>query len=124
MAKRSGSAGRSGKKALSKDEIISTLTAAGGNRWQKGGRDRIYFDTRNALVGLETSRYKTGNISSATFKGKAISNSEARRLIVAALDTKMYYDVATGVIHYGKSGNAKFDELLEGYVKKIRKKIS
>jgi len=42
-------------------------------------------------LGLELTRYKSGNISSAKFNGKTISNSEARRIE----GTKCYVDVAT-----------------------------
>ena len=123
MAKSGGSAGRSGKKALSQDEIISTLTSAGGKRWQKGGHDRIYFDARAALSDLSTDRYKTGNISSATFKGQAISNSEARRLITEALETKLYYDLKTNVIMNTQVSYGAFEKPLKDYISKLYKLI-
>lgn len=54
---------------------------------QHSGKLIIYRE----YLGLELTRYKSGNISSAKFNGETISNSEARRLE----GTKCYVDVAT-----------------------------
>ncbi|WP_296822822.1 hypothetical protein [uncultured Megasphaera sp.] len=51
--------------------------------------DRLYIKLE--YLGLELTRYKSGNISSAKFNGETISNSEARRIE----GTKCYVDVAT-----------------------------
>jgi hypothetical protein len=109
---------------MEKQEIIKTLEAKNGNRWTKYGKDRIYFDARNALSGLETDRYNTGNISSATLNGESISNSEAKRLITAALDVKIYYDIDTDKFNWNNSGNEKFDAMSRQYVEELRKSIS
>ena len=76
------------------DDEIKTLTDSGFNRWTKklpNGKvmDRLYI--KPEYLGLELTRYKSGNISSATFNGETISNSEARRIE----GTKCYVDVAT-----------------------------
>ena len=76
------------------DDEIKTLTDMGFNRWTKklsNGKvmDRLYINPE--YLGLELTRYKSGNISSAKFNGEAISNSEARRIE----GTKCYVDVAT-----------------------------
>lgn len=76
------------------DDEIKTLTDRGFNRWTKklsNGKviDRLYIDPE--YLGLELTRYKSGNISSAKFNGETISNSEARRIE----GTKCYVDVAT-----------------------------
>lgn len=76
------------------DDEIKTLTDRGFNRWTKklpNGKviDRLYIDPE--YLGLELTRYKSGNISSATFNGETISNSEARRIE----GTKCYVDVVT-----------------------------
>lgn len=73
---------------------IKMLTDRGFNRWTKkspNGKvmDRLYIDPE--YLGLELTRYKSGNISSATFNGETISNSEARRIE----GTKCYVDIAT-----------------------------
>jgi len=73
-------------------QVIDKLIAAGGNRWQKSGMDRIYF--KASQLGLDYSCYKTGNISSATFNGERISNSEANRMYSA----KTYYNVMTNTV--------------------------
>ncbi|MDY2905488.1 MAG: hypothetical protein SOU02_11205 [Caecibacter massiliensis] len=54
---------------------------------QHSGKLIIYRE----YLGLELTRYKSGNISSAKFNGETISNSEARRIE----GTKCYVDVAT-----------------------------
>ena len=82
------------EKAGFTDDEIKTLTDRGFNRWTKklsNGKvmDRLYIKPK--YLGLELTRYKSGNISSATFNGERISNSEARRIE----GTKCYVDVAT-----------------------------
>lgn len=76
------------------DDEIKTLTDRGFNRWTKklpNGKvmDRLYI--KPEYLGLELTRYKSGNISSAKFNGETISNSEARRIE----GTKCYVDVTT-----------------------------
>jgi hypothetical protein len=75
-------------------QMIDTLIAKGGKRWQKNGMDRIYFNASD--LGLECTRYNTGNISSATFNGERISNSWARELSAAVT----YVNVITGAIGF------------------------
>ena len=76
------------------DDEIKTLTDRGFTRWTKklpNGKviDRLYINPE--YLGLELTRYKSGNISSAKFNGETISSSEARRIE----GTKCYVDVAT-----------------------------
>lgn len=73
-------------------ETIKKLVAAGGNRWQKGTFDRIYFNA--SALGLRCEYYNSGNISGAWFNGEMCSNSCGRRLKAA----KTFVDVATGEI--------------------------
>lgn len=85
---------QSKEKAGFTDDEINTLTDRGFKRWTKklpNGKvmDRLYI--KPEYLGLELTRYKSGNISSATFNGETISNSEARRIE----GTKCYVDVAT-----------------------------
>lgn len=82
------------EKAGFTDDEIKSLTDRGFNRWTKklsNGKvmDRLYI--KPEYLGLELTRYKSGNISSAKFNGETISNSEARRIE----GTKCYVDVAT-----------------------------
>jgi len=101
---------------MEKSEIIKTLIEkANGNRWTKNGKDRIYFDPRNALSGLKTSRYNTGNISGATLNGELISNSKAKKLLSAAFETKLWYDLGDGKFHWYDVSNSDFAKLFETY---------
>lgn len=85
---------QSKEKAGFTDDEINTLTDRGFKRWTKklsNGKvmDRLYI--KPEYLGLELTRYKSGNISSAKFNGETISNSEAKRIE----GTKCYVDVAT-----------------------------
>ena len=73
-------------------EILKEL----GNEWQKGEKRRIYFNSLGMFYGIETGRYNSGNISSATLNGERISNSEAKRILGRLLDCKVWYDVTDG----------------------------
>ena len=79
-----------------KQQKIEKLLAI-GNRWQKYGKDRIYFPTKSLLklLNVELDFYKTGNISDASMDGEHISNSEGRRILDALNDAKIYYDIKT-----------------------------
>lgn len=73
------------------------MEAIGGRRWQKNGKDRVYFDASlwAAWIGLEISRYGSGNISYAALNGEKISNGKAAQL----LNMKVYWDAADRQIH-------------------------
>lgn len=76
--------------------VVGRLVAAGGKEWRsESGAHRIYFNDLAGLYGLETSRYKTGNISSASLRGSGISNSQARKIESAFFGAKVWYDVGT-----------------------------
>ena len=67
-------------KSMKKDlmDRIPELESMGFSRWQKNGMDRMYINA--STLGLTCRYYKTGNISSAEFNGKMISNCQARRI--------------------------------------------
>ena len=69
-----------------------------GKEWIKEDMHRIYINNLEKIYGLETTSYKTGNISSATLNGEKISNSRARQLSCDLSCAKIYYDVKTGKI--------------------------
>lgn len=75
------------------EKDINKLMAAGGKRWTKYNKDRIYINT--TTLGLDASYYKTGNVCNATWQGESISNADARRL----LGSKVYVDCADGSVH-------------------------
>ena len=74
------------------NEKINELTAIGFSRWTKNGMDRLYINA--SKLGLTCCYYNTGNISSAEFNGRSISNSEARRMKAA----KTYIDLVKNQI--------------------------
>lgn len=75
------------------EKDIAKLLEAGGKRWSKYGKDRIYIDVET--LGLEVSYYNTGNVSNAAWQGEGISNADGRRL----LGSKVYVDCADGSLH-------------------------
>lgn len=74
-------------------EQIERYQSLGFKRWTKAGFDRLYVNA--SQLGLECDYYNTGNIRNATFKGKSISNCEARRM----KEAKSYIDIKTGKAH-------------------------
>lgn len=76
---------------------VDALVAIGGRRWQKNGMDRVYINDWADFAGLETSHYKTGNVSGATFIGHRIANGRAGG-IASAID-KVWFDTADGQLH-------------------------
>lgn len=89
------------------EKDINKLMAAGGKRWTKYNKDRIYFDAET--LGLDASYYKTGNVSNATWQGESISNADARRL----LGSKVYVDVADGTLHVSTDYYNSCDESMQ-----------
>ena len=83
-------------------DVIEKLIRMGADRWTKYGKDRLYFNTREFLnnIGLYFEEYKSGNISSATFKGEEISNSRCRKLI--GYFNNMWYNIIDKKLEYKK----------------------
>ncbi|MGW9371218.1 hypothetical protein ACWGVR_14545 [Streptomyces xanthophaeus] len=103
-----------------------TLVAIGGNRWQRNGMDRVYFNNPAQLAGLETSHYKSGNISGATWQGQPTSNSQAYKL-ASSID-KLWYDTADGKFHcrfgFGESHEASPSEVFHAAIAGIRSAVA
>ncbi|MET8571847.1 helix-turn-helix domain-containing protein [Streptomyces sp. NPDC004783] len=87
------------KKPAPKPVVFTTenMVAIGGNRWQKNGMDRVYFNDWAEFAGLEISRYRTGNISSASLGGRGIANGRAGALLGKI--EKLWFDASTGRLH-------------------------
>lgn len=85
-------------------DIIATITDAGGHEWKEHGKHRIYLDVETAyeLAGGSISFYKTGNVAVATLPAYeeehgSLSN---RRAYVQSV----YYDMEDGNFHV-RGGN-------------------
>jgi hypothetical protein len=76
---------------------IENMVAIGGSRWTKAGHDRVYINNWAALAGLWTDHYKSGNISSASYQGDHISNSDAYK--IGGCIEKLWFDAADGKLH-------------------------
>lgn len=105
---------------------IDTMTAIGGSRWTKNGHDRVYVNDWASLAGIETSRYNTGNICSATYQGETISNSQAYKLL-GSID-KVWFDAADGKLHcrygYSESRVASPEHVWQAVVSGVRAAIA
>ena len=73
------------------------MIALGGRRWQKNGMDRIYLNDWAEFAGLDVSYYKSGNISSAGYRGEGISNAQARHILASIRN--VWFDLADGELH-------------------------
>lgn len=117
---------RAARKAAKVVFSIDTLTAIGGSRWTKAGKDRVYINNWAAFAGIDVDHYKSGNISGATYQGDGISNSQAYKLL-GSID-KVWFDAEDGKLHclygYGESRVATRQELWEAVVSGIRGAIA
>lgn len=107
---------------MTEGEVRSTLEKHGGKYWEKGNYRRVYFNGEDILekAGLKVKYYNTGNISSATFRGNAISNSEARRMF-QTFSGKFFYDFADGKFYSKTSeGFDRYKEYWDEYAKELR----
>lgn len=100
---------------------VDKLIEMGATRWQKGDKDRLYFNSAgDKIVGLETDAYKTGNIRSATLNGEKISNGEATRIF--EVYSKGYIDLKTGDVYL--SGRSEYRKrFMQALNSKYRRKI-
>lgn len=71
------------------------LVAVGGKAWtsKDGTKHRVYFNALDRWYGLQYTTYNTGNVASATLDGQHLSNSDARRILVATQCGKLWYDL-------------------------------
>ncbi|PZM88387.1 MAG: hypothetical protein DIU79_16965 [Actinobacteria bacterium] len=88
-------------------EMVERLEAIGGNRWQKGAMDRVYFNDLARWYGLEVTRYNTGNVSSARLHGERISNSHAREILGDLAWAKVWFDANDGRF-YGRNLDERY----------------
>lgn len=96
-------------------EMITKLEAKGFKRWQKGAYDRLYINA--GALGLVCTFYKTGNISSAVFGDREISNCEARRMRAA----KTFVDVKTGRLY---SDNRNCEEAAQAILNEVTDEVT
>jgi hypothetical protein len=88
---------------------VEQLEAVGGKKWEKAGMSRVYFNDLDEWYGLETSRYNTGNISSARLDGEHISNNQAKKIMYRLSQAKVYFDLADGKFHGRDISQSDFD---------------
>lgn len=89
------------------------IESKGGRLWEKGQYRRIYFNSGvlAEAMGLETGRYGTGHISSATRHGEHISNAEAGRILEYLNYGKFFYDLTTEKFSWAADSRARgYDE--------------
>ncbi|GAB2695747.1 helix-turn-helix domain-containing protein [Kitasatospora kifunensis] len=116
-------------KLLRKAKVIfsvETLTAIGGQLWEKNGMCRVYINNWTELAGLELSYYNSGNISAAAYRGEGISNSQASKILGSI--EKVWFDAADGKLRfrygYGESRIASREQVWQNIVAGIRAAIT
>jgi hypothetical protein len=113
-------------KEIEMNEKIEKLEKLGGKFWEGGSHKRVYFNADSILrnSGLEVNRYESGNISSATYKGKKISNSWAKEIINKIQYGKLYYDINTDKIMHAGNFRDISEEIINDFLKKIRESLA
>ena len=108
----------SGRKQLTNAQVASKL---GGNLWEKGGHERVYFpqEKKQSILGLDIDRYGTGNIRKATLNGEKISNSQAGRILSSV--NNAYYDIKSKTFNYRETGREEIDSHVNKSFKKYIK---
>lgn len=77
-------------------DIVSTLLAAGGRRWAKNGKDRIYL---SRAIGTDLDM--TTEDAPCAFGSTSMSRSV--RDIIGKIVDSAYYDVAAGKLVYSRT---------------------
>jgi hypothetical protein len=97
-----------------------------GNEWHRGDLHRVYINEGlGRFYGIETSRYGSGNISSATLDGVAISNSEAKRLLSQIAYSKFWFDLTTEKFSArGEMSSEMFKKIVANIKKEVRRASS
>ncbi|MFD3516259.1 hypothetical protein [Streptomyces sp. NPDC058657] len=117
---------RTARKAQAPVWTVENMQAIGGNRWQRGDMDRVYFNNWAELAGIETTHFGTGNISSASYQGEGVSNRQAHKLL-DSID-KVWFDAADGKLHvrygYSESRVATRQDVWDAVVTGIRTAIA
>jgi len=101
---------------------LEQLTAAGGKLWEKNGMRRVYFNSLRDRFGLKTSHYNTGNISSASLDGEAISNCRAREIGFCLENGKIWYDMSDNKFHgkFDRCRDYSADDFFKFFVDSIK----
>lgn len=99
--------------------------------WRKPGttQTRRYINNVKDIVGLELTRYRSGNVSGASLNGSYVSNAEGCRIGAACNDAKFWIDEA-GTLHYRDMSEywgpreITFDEVRDAVSASIRHHVS
>lgn len=98
---------------MTKEQKIEMLEKMGARRWQKGNMDRLYINAD--VLGYEYTKYKSGNIHTATLNGKSISNSEMYRV----LGYKTYLDINADFKMVTNTANAEYIDAVNNFISQI-----
>ena len=109
---------------MNEQETIKTLEENGGKLWEKADKRRVYFDTGiiARALGYDWSKYKSGQVSSASLNGERISNSEMRRVLDGLAYSKFWYDLTDDKFHWRAEVGA--EPHLESFAGLLREKLA
>ena len=110
---------------MNEQETIRTLEENGGKLWEKADKRRVYFDAGviASALGYSWSKYKSGQVSSATLSGERISNSEMKRVLDSLVYSKFWYDLTDGRFHW-RADSEKAGGFLEDFAGLLREKLA
>lgn len=87
-----------------------------GKVWEKGGRRRLYLVPAKVAkaIGMDVECYNSGSVRSASFRGEAMSNNAAWKVLTSW--DGAYIDMMDGTLHGSSVISVKYeDEILEAY---------
>jgi hypothetical protein len=89
----------------------------GGNAWTHPATDeeRLYLNDWPTLIGLEISRYNTGNICCSTLDGEGISNARARDILGTV--TKVWWSDVDNQIHITAYTRGRYADRVPGWIR-------
>lgn len=107
------------EKIKGKRYTVEQLEEMGARRWTEYGHDRLYLNEAGLkLAELEISRYNTGRVSLAKFKGEEVSHSMGGRM--AYVVGSAYIDLTTGKLYWENYGDNLVQEALTTLINNLK----
>ena len=102
------------------------LVAVGGKAWVSGDgtKHRVYFNALDRWYGLQYTTYNTGSVASATLDGQHLSNSDARRILVATQSGKLWYDLDSGQWGSRDLDSHYYQHIAQTIIERIEAKVA
>lgn len=108
------------------DLTIDDLSKLPGKIWETDNLKRYYFNELDKLADFHCNHYKTGNISSASFKGEGISNCRAQEIAFILSQSKVFYDLKNNKFGFKAYDSKRYNgqEIAQYIIEKIKKMLA